>query len=133
MHINPKMAVITTRQELAKTLQQIMNQCSPDLATNTAVVITNRDDSAVHSGLAITSSLPVKIRVFGMKEAKGIEGIYDSMDQLRAKIETYCTRYDKYRPDFFSIDLYSKNVGYGRGRLQTFGKVEYVTGRHMEA
>lgn len=126
--IKAQMTTITTRQELAKTLQQIMNQCAPSLAATTAVVLQNRDDNEVHDGLAITSSLPVKIRVFGMKEAKGIEGIYDSMDQLRIKIETYCARYGKYRPDFFRIDLGSKSVDYGKGRLNNFGKVEYLIG-----
>lgn len=120
------MAQITTREELITKIQNLMQNCSPQLALDVQISIEDRDDNAITGGYVIRSSVPVKIRVFDMKEAKGIEGIYASMEELRDKINKYCARYNRFYPNLFHIDLSRNSVSYGRGRLQSFGSVEYV-------
>lgn len=120
------MAQITTHEELITKIQNLINTCSPQLALSTQIAIQNRNDSQIADGYIIRSSIPVKIRVFGMKEAKGIEGVYKSMEELRDKINKYCTRYNRFYPELFHIELSRNSVSYGRGRLDNFGSVEYV-------
>lgn len=59
-----------------------------------------------------------KIEVYSMQKYRGLEGVYENIDELREKIRNYNDRYET------KIHIHDNKIGLGKGSVVIIGKMK---------